>query len=138
MSNPLLELPKLGQSVWYDNIGRSLITSGEFRRLVEEDGVSGVTSNPTIFQKSIAAGSDYDAVIRDLVSQGKDVDEIYQTLVVGDIQMAADILRLIYDRTEGRDGFASLEVSPELAYGRRPPSTPPLPVPRAGPTERLD
>jgi transaldolase/glucose-6-phosphate isomerase len=116
MSNPLLELPKLGQSVWYDNIGRGLISSGGFRRMVEEDAVSGVTSNPTIFEKSISASSDYDAAIRDLVSEGKDVDEIYQALVVGDIQMAADILRPIYDRTEGRDGFASLEVSPELAH----------------------
>jgi transaldolase/glucose-6-phosphate isomerase len=115
MSNPLLELPKLGQSVWYDNMRRGLITSGEFRRMVEEDSVSGVTSNPTIFEKAITASTDYDAAIRDLVSQGKDVDEIYQALVVGDIQMAADILRPIYERTDGRDGFACLEVPPDLA-----------------------
>ena len=116
MSNPLLELPKLGQSVWYDNMRRGLITSGEFHRMVEEDGVSGVTSNPTIFEKAITASADYDAAIRKLISQGRDVDAIYQTLVVQDIQMAADILRPTYDRTEGRDGYASLEVPPELAY----------------------
>jgi transaldolase/glucose-6-phosphate isomerase len=116
MSNPLLELPKLGQSVWYDNMRRGLITSGEFRRMVEEDGVTGVTSNPTIFNQAITASADYDAAIRELISQGKDVDDIYQALVVEDIQMAADILRPAYDRTEGRDGFVSLEVSPELAY----------------------
>lgn len=116
MSNPLRELPKLGQSVWYDNMRRGLITSGEFHRMVEEDGVSGVTSNPTIFNQAITASVDYDAAIRELISQGKDVDDIYQALVVRDIQMAADILRPIYDRTEGRDGFVSLEVSPELAY----------------------
>jgi transaldolase len=116
MSNPLLELPKLGQSVWYDNIRRGLITSGEFRRMVEADGVSGVTSNPSIFNQAITASVDYDAAIRELISQGKDEVDIYQALVVQDIQMAADILRPIYDRTEGRDGFVSLEVSPELAY----------------------
>jgi len=116
MSNPLLELPKLGQSVWYDNMRRGLITSGEFQRMVDEDGVAGVTSNPTIFEKAITASADYDAAIRELISQGKDVDGIYQALVAQDIQMAADILRPTYDRTEGRDGYASLEVSPELAY----------------------
>jgi transaldolase/glucose-6-phosphate isomerase len=116
MSNPLLELPKLGQSVWYDNMRRGLITSGEFRRMVEEDGVTGVTSNPTIFEKAITASADYDTAIRELISEGKDVDDIYQALVVEDIRMAADILRPIYDRTEGRDGYVSLEVSPELAY----------------------
>ena len=116
MSNPLLELPKLGQSVWYDNMRRGLIASGEFRRMVEEDGVTGVTSNPTIFEKAITASADYDAAIRELISQGKNVDQIYQALVVEDIQMAADILRPTYDRTQDRDGYACLEVSPELAY----------------------
>jgi transaldolase/glucose-6-phosphate isomerase len=120
MSNPLLELTKLGQSVWYDNMRRGLITSGEFRRMVEEDGVTGVTSNPTIFEKAITASADYDAAIRELISQGKGVDDIYQTLVVEDIQSAADILRPVYDRTAGRDGFVSLEVSPELANETQP------------------
>ncbi|HJX61204.1 MAG TPA: transaldolase family protein, partial [Dehalococcoidia bacterium] len=115
MSNPLLELTKLGQSVWYDNMRRGLITSGEFRRMVEEDGVTGVTSNPTIFEKAITASADYDTAIRELISQGKGVDDIYEALVVEDIQMAADILRPAYDRTAGRDGYACLEVSPELA-----------------------
>jgi transaldolase/glucose-6-phosphate isomerase len=116
MNNPLLELPKLGQSVWYDNMRRGLITSGELQRMVEEDGVAGVTSNPTIFEKAITTSADYDAAIRELISQDKDIDDIYQTLVVQDIQMAADILHPTYDRTEGRDGFVSLEVSPELAH----------------------
>jgi len=116
MNNPLLELRLLGQSVWYDNMRRALITSDEFRRMVEEDGVTGVTSNPTIFEKAITGSTDYDAAIRELISQGKDVEAIYQALVIQDIQMAADILRPAYDRTEGRDGYACLEVSPELAY----------------------
>ncbi len=116
MANPLLELSRLGQSVWYDNVRRGLITSGEFQRMVAGDGVAGVTSNPTIFEKAVNGGTDYDADIAALVAPGKDVREIYDALTVRDIQMAADVLRPVYDRTEGLDGYACLEVSPKLAY----------------------
>lgn len=115
-SNPLLELESLGQSIWIDFIRREMITSGEMQRLIEEDGVSGVTSNPSIFEKAIAESQDYDETLHALFSEGKTVDEIYQHLTVEDIQMVADQLRPIYDRTNERDGFVSLEVSPFLAH----------------------
>jgi len=116
MGNPLLALRDQGQSVWYDNVRRGLITSGEFQKMVAEDGVAGVTSNPTIFEKAIAGSTDYDADIKELVAQGKSTEEVYLGLVIRDIQLAADILRPRYDETEGRDGLACLEVSPLLAY----------------------
>jgi transaldolase/glucose-6-phosphate isomerase len=115
-SNPLVELQKYGQSIWYDNISRGLLTSGELKRFIEEDGILGVTSNPTIFNKAIAGSDDYDDDLRRLVSEGKGVPEIYEALAVGDVKMAADILRPIYEQTGGKDGYVSLEVSPRLAY----------------------
>ena len=114
--NPLLELEKLGQSIWIDFIRRSMTTSGELRRLIEQDGVSGVTSNPTIFEKAIGESHDYDEAIRALAMEGKTSGEIFETLTVEDIQNVADLLRPTYDRTDGRDGFVSLEVSPLLAH----------------------
>ena len=116
MANPLLELRRFGQSVWYDNIQRGLITSGEFQRMVEQDGVAGVTSNPTIFEKAINGSTDYDAHIMELEGQGKGVQEIYDALTIRDIQMAADLLRPTYERAQGADGYTCLEVSPKLAY----------------------
>jgi transaldolase len=115
-SNPLLDLESFGQSIWIDFIRREMISSGEMRRLIQEDGVSGVTSNPSIFEKAIAESPDYDDAIRALTSEGKTPDEIYQHLTVEDIQMVADLLHPIYERTHGRDGFISLEVSPVLAH----------------------
>ena len=115
-NNPLLELEALGQSIWMDFIRRGVISSGELQRLIEEDGVSGVTSNPSIFEKAIAESHDYDETIRALTRQGKDSNEIYQLLTVEDIQNVADLLRPTYDRTDGKDGFISLEVSPTLAH----------------------
>lgn len=114
-SNPLLELESLGQSIWIDFLRRETTTSGELKRLIEADGVSGVTSNPSIFEKAIAESHDYDESIRALALEGKTVEEIYQRLTVEDIQAVADLLRPTYDRTAGRDGFVSLEVSPRLA-----------------------
>jgi len=114
--NPLLELQALGQSIWIDFIRRETTTSGELQQLIEQDGVSGVTSNPSIFEKAIAEGHEYEAAIQALISEGKTVAEIYQRLTVKDIQMVADLLRPVYDRTAGQDGFVSLEVSPGLAY----------------------
>ena len=114
--NPLLDLEALGQSIWIDFISRGMIASGELERLIEEDGVSGVTSNPSIFEKAIAESDDYDETIRALTLERKSAKEIYAALMVEDIKMVADLLRPIYDRTEGQDGFVSLEVSPTLAH----------------------
>ena len=116
--NPLLELKRLGQSVWLDYIHRSLITSGELQRLINEDGVCGVTSNPTIFQKAITGGEDYDAALHAMLSTEPRTppSAIYETLAIEDIQMAADTLRPVYEETDGADGFVSLEVSPHLAH----------------------
>lgn len=114
-SNPLLKLESFGQSVWLDSISRGMLDSGELLRMINEDGVSGVTSNPSIFEKAIAESNDYDVAIRSLARQGKTAAEIYEELVVEDIQRTADLFRPLYDRMEGRDGFVSLEVSPHLA-----------------------
>jgi transaldolase/glucose-6-phosphate isomerase len=115
--NPLKQLYKEGQSVWLDFIRRSLITSGELNRLIDEDGVSGMTSNPSIFQKAIAGSADYDESLRKALDKNphQDIKELYETLVIEDIQMAADVLRPAYDDTDGADGYVSLEVSPTLA-----------------------
>jgi len=111
----LHELAQLGQSIWYDNIRRSLIDSGEVQALIDS-GVMGITSNPSIFEKAIVGSADYDGAIRDLVGQGKTVTEIYEALVLEDIGRAADLLRPTYDSTHGVDGYISLEVSPTLAH----------------------
>ncbi len=113
--NPLLKLQALGQSIWIDLIRRGIISSGELQRLIEQDGVSGVTSNPSIFEKAITESRDYDEAIRTLISERKTADEIYLQLSVEDIQHVADLLRPVYDQTAGGDGFISLEVSPGLA-----------------------
>ncbi len=111
----LHELATLGQSIWYDNIRRALLDSGELQALIEA-GVTGVTSNPSIFEKAIAGSADYDEALGELVTEGKVVEEIYESLAIEDIQRAADLLRPVYDRTGGGDGYVSLEVSPELAH----------------------
>jgi transaldolase/glucose-6-phosphate isomerase len=116
MTNTLVEIAKLGQSIWYDNIRRAMLTSGDLARKIEEDDLRGVTSNPTIFEKAITGSTDYDEQFRSLAASGKGVAEIYEELVVADIARAADILRPVYDREGGRDGFISLEVDPRLAY----------------------
>lgn len=116
MTNPLLQLKEYGQSVWYDNIDRAQLVSGEFKKLLDEDGVVGVTANPTIFQKSISHGDAYDEQITQLIKEGKSTNEIYEALVITDVRTVADILRPIYDRTNRQDGFVSLEVSPDLAH----------------------
>jgi transaldolase len=115
-NNPLLKLESLGQSVWLDDLNRQAIRSGELQQLIEEDGLTGVTSNPSTFGNAMADSHDYDDDIRALANDGRAVDEIYEALTVSDIRMAADLFRPIYNRTEGRDGFVSLEVSPYLAH----------------------
>ncbi len=114
--NPLRELGNLGQSVWMDFIGRGMILSGELRRMIDEDGLRGVTSNPAIFDKAISEKHDYDDAIRALALAGKSDKEIYHDLTVEDIQMTADMFLPVYERLDGRDGFVSLEVSPRLAH----------------------
>jgi transaldolase len=111
----LHQLADLGQSVWYDFIRRSLITSGELQQLIDQ-GVRGITSNPAIFEKAIAGSKDYDEALENLAGDNLEVKEIYETLALADIAQAADLLRPVYDASQGRDGFVSLEVSPELAY----------------------
>jgi transaldolase / glucose-6-phosphate isomerase len=115
--NPVAALRQYGQSVWLDYIRRSLITSGELRRLVDEDGVHGVTSNPAIFEKAIDGSNDYAAAIDEISKEapGLDAKHVYERLAIKDIQDAADVLRPVYDRTGSRDGYVSLEVSPDLA-----------------------
>jgi transaldolase len=114
--NPLLDLQAFGQSIWIDFISRGMITSGELQRMIEEDGVSGVTSNPSIFEKAISESNDYDELLRSQDSSEKTPEEILQALTIEDIQSVAELLRPTYDRTDGRDGFVSLEVSPRLAH----------------------
>ena len=114
--NPLLGLETFGQSVWLDFLRRNALDSGEIRGLIDQDGVSGLTSNPSIFEKAIAGSHDYDNVIRSMALEGKSIEEIYAALTIEDIQRAADLFRPIYDRLEGGDGFVSLEVSPKLAH----------------------
>ncbi len=114
-TNPLVELTRLGQSIWYDNIERRLITSGELKRLIDEDELRGVTSNPAIFEKAISGSDEYTGQLTELVGQGKEATEIYEALAVRDIQSACDLFAEVYDRTDGLDGFVSLECSPVLA-----------------------
>ena len=114
MSNSIQDVRAIGQSIWYDNIRRGLIESGELQRLIDL-GVTGLTSNPTIFQKAIAESSDYDEALETLAAGGSSVDEIYESLTVDDIRAAADLLRPAYDESDAADGYASLEVSPHLA-----------------------
>lgn len=115
----LKQVEKLGQSIWLDYIRRDLIVGGELARLIEEDGLRGMTSNPAIFEKAIVESHDYDEEIRSLVLKGKGAKEIYEALSQHDVQSAADTFRPLYDRTDGRDGYVSLEVNPHLAHDTR-------------------
>ncbi len=114
--NNIQKLEQLGQSIWYDNISRGVIKSGELKKMVDE-GLLGVTSNPTIFDKAISGSSDYDDQIRRLVEKDPNIDaaKIIQALMVTDIQMACDVLKPAFDRTSGRDGYVSVEVAPNKA-----------------------
>jgi transaldolase len=115
MTTRIQDLQKFGQSVWYDNISRDLINDGSIKKLSEQ-GVVGLTSNPTIFEKAISVGTAYDDQIRELVRQGKSAGDIFTELAIQDIRTAADIFRPIYDKTNGGDGYVSMEVSPLLAH----------------------
>ncbi len=109
------ELAKLGQSIWFDNIRRSLMTSGELQDLINK-GLRGITSNPSIFEKAVSGSSDYDTEIQGMTAQGKSTYEIYEALTTADVGNAADFMRTVYDSTEGLDGYVSLEVNPNLAH----------------------
>jgi len=113
--NPLKRLAALGQSVWYDFIRRDLYRSGRLEKMIHEDGLAGMTSNPTIFQKAIADSDLYDEDIREIGAGGKDAGQIFEGLAVRDVQGAADVFRPVFDRTGGNDGFVSIEVQPGLA-----------------------
>jgi transaldolase/glucose-6-phosphate isomerase len=115
-ANPLLALAKEGQSVWLDFITRELVRKGKLQWLIDEDGLRGMTSNPTIFQKAIAGSDDYDDQLAQLAREGKDAEQIFEGLAVTDIQEACDHFRPLYDRTNGEDGFVSIEVGPALAH----------------------
>lgn len=114
--NPLVQLGALGQSPWYDFITRDFVASGELARLIEDDGLRGLTSNPTIFEKAVASSDDYDDDIRQLAAGERSPAEIFEAIAVADVQAACDAFRSVYDATGGSDGFVSLEVSPELAH----------------------
>lgn len=115
--NPLARLPELGQSVWYDNIHRAMIHSGELAQLMNQDGLRGITSNPSIFEKAITAGEHYDNSLAELVKANPKASarDHFFALAIQDIQAAADVLRPVYEQTGARDGYVSLEVSPDLA-----------------------
>jgi transaldolase/glucose-6-phosphate isomerase len=114
--NPLRQLKQAGQSVWFDYIRRWEMLSGHLKHLIDEDGLSGVTSNPSIFEKAIAGSKDYDEAIQKLASEGRGAAQIFETLAVEDIQMAADLFLPTYYATDARDGYVSIEVSPTLAH----------------------
>src|SRR5205823_3290779 len=116
-ANPrLAALTAAGTSVWLDMIRRSLIESGELQRLIEEDSLRGVTANPAIFEKAILGSSDYDEQLEQLAEEGKSGREVYRYMAVTDVQMAADVLRPVWEEAGGADGFVSLEVAPRLAH----------------------
>jgi transaldolase/glucose-6-phosphate isomerase len=114
--NPLVEVEKLGQSIWYDNIRRALIDNGDLAGKIANDDLRGVTSNPTIFEKAITGSTDYNDAMRQFIAEGKSVGEIYEALVIEDIRRAADLFNPVYERTNKLDGYVSLEVSPLLAH----------------------
>lgn len=115
MSNPIRRLTELGQSVWLDDLQRQYLQDGTIARLAREDGLSGLTSNPAIFERAIARSSVYDGDIEKLARQGDNAASIYEHLVVEDLRNAADLLKPVYDKTGGSDGYVCLEVSPHLA-----------------------
>ena len=109
------KLSKCGQSIWYDNVRRDMIKDGSMKALFD-DGIVGVTSNPTIFEKAVTGSDDYDEQIRELIGQNQDAWNIYDAITRDDIAATADLLRPVYDKTDGVDGYVSIEVNPKLAH----------------------
>ena len=116
MPHPLLVMQQLGQSPWHDNIRRDLLTSGALARMIADGDITGLTSNPTIFEQAIANSDIYDATLRALAADGKDTEAIFDALAIADIRDAADLFLPVYERTAGVDGYVSIEVSPRLAH----------------------
>jgi transaldolase len=114
--NPLVSLISEGQSVWLDNLTRQIVRGSELKQLIEEDGLRGMTSNPTIFQKAIVGSSDYDEQLKTLVRNRKNAADSFEAIAVQDVQDACDVFRPLYDALDGRDGFVSIEVSPGQAH----------------------
>src|SRR5665213_1970524 len=115
MSNPWKELERYGQSLWYDNLSRNFITNGKIASMIEGLGLGGITSNPSIFEKSISASDEYDDDIQQGVRDGLTTAELYERLTTDDVRSAADVMRPVFDRTQGADGFVSIEVVAKLA-----------------------
>ena len=115
-NNPLKKLESLGQSIWLDYIRRDLITGSELQKLIDKDGLRGMTSNPAIFEKAIAESNLYDSDIQKMARKGENVNNIYETISQQDVQSAADVFRPLYEKTSGEDGYVSLEVNPHLAH----------------------
>jgi transaldolase len=115
MSNKLREIEALGQSIWIDNLNRDLLDEGTMARLIEEDGISGVTSNPTIFEKGMGGSERYDDAFREVAEETDDPQEVFERLALGDVRDAADLLRPVFDRTRGQDGYVSFELPASLA-----------------------
>lgn len=114
--NPLKKLETLGQAIWLDYIRCDLITSGKLKLMIKEDGLSGITSNPSIFEKAIAESNMYDNDIREIALKENDIQVIYETICLRDVQNAADEFKTVYEKTGGKDGYVSLEVNPHLAH----------------------
>jgi len=115
-TNPLIQLEQFGQSIWLDYIRRDLITSGELSKLIENDGISGMTTNPAIFEKAISGSHDYDQEIGEMVKLEYDSKEIYEAVCIKDVKMAADEFNPLYERTDGYEGLVNIEVNPHLAH----------------------
>ena len=117
-TNPIRAVLALGQSIWYDNIQRAMLSSGELQRMIRDDGLRGLTSNPTIFEKAITGSHDYDQALQDELRRqpGQNSESLFYALAIDDISAAADLLRPVYDESQGADGMVSIEVSPELAH----------------------
>src|SRR3954453_8692966 len=115
-TSPLHKLAARGQAVWFDTLSRNLVRSGELKRMMEEDAVTGVTSNPSIFQKALSEGDAYDEDLKKLLEQTDDPTEIFFSLALQDIREACDVLKPAYDGSDGADGYVSMEVEPGLAY----------------------
>ncbi len=114
--NNVKKIHDLGQSIWLDFFNCEIMDSGELQKLIDEDGLSGITSNPSIFEKAVSSSADYDEDIRKFAGEQKSNEAIFFGFAVSDIKRAADILKPVYQKAKGRDGFVSLEVSPHLAY----------------------
>src|SRR5689334_20079940 len=115
-NNKIKQIQDFGQRIWLDFFDREILNSGQLKKMIIEDGIGGVTSNPSIFEKAISNSSDYDEDIRTLIQTKRSLDVVFFSLAVKDIKPAADLFKNVYKKTNGQDGFVSIEVSPHLAH----------------------